>query len=540
MKKQVWKNGVVILLAGSFAVIAASCGKPAQNNASTPVGDFKFGEDELSFTWHDNSDTAAATIWADTSIPEKWIKENKKVNIKYTDPGGAAAEKLATMIVSDSFPDVITMLRGQDTAKLISSGKIVPINDFMEKYTVMKNDLMDSGVFKMFAQPDGKIYEIPNWANAAGKPNGNNGWVVNTKFYNELGRPEIKTLDDFYNYLKAVKEKYPDVIPYETTDVFQGERYVLAAMAENMPPDMLNYFAYTDNDSMKSIFKHPAYRETMLFLNKLFREKLMTQDAFSQTADQVKEKFANCKVALTTSAIGACENTREDLKKLGADWETITPPMKQGLDRSKTYSQGYDRMGWTEILITKDAKNPEGIYAYLDWLYSPEGQRLFSYGPQGMYYDEVTPEGYPVLKENYFEAPNPGKELTGNGSGAGLGNTSYVDGAGIFVNEQAPENKKSWGKKQQLTNIWPYAKDISEFSGIIPDQSTDEGIIYQTVTDLHKRARAKMLFAADEQEVNMLLDKLIEDTDKAGMDKLLASEEKTWKENRNKLGNNKK
>lgn len=353
MRRQVWKKGVAALLAGSLAVIAAGCGKPAEEAVKTSGGNFTFGEDELSFTWYDNSDTAAATIWADTSIPEKWIKENKKVDIKYMDPGGASAEKLATMIVSDSFPDVMTMLRGQDTAKLIASGKIVPINEYMEKYTVMRDDLGKSGIFKMFEQPDGKIYEIPNWANAAGKPNGNNGWVVNTKFYNELGRPEIKTLDDFYSYLKAVKEKYPDVIPYETTDVFQGERYVLAAMAEDMPPDMLNYFAYTDNGSMHSIFKHPAYRETMLFLNKLFREKLMTQDAFSQTADQVKEKFSNCKVAVTTSAIGACEDTRVELQKLGGDWETITPPMKEGLDRAKTYSQGYDRMGWTELLISK-------------------------------------------------------------------------------------------------------------------------------------------------------------------------------------------
>lgn len=58
------------------------------------------------------------------------------------------------------------------------------------------------------------------------------------------------------------------------------------------------------------------------------------------------------------------------------------------------------------------------------------------------------------------------------------------------------------------------------------------------MTDLHKQARAKILFAADDQEVNQLLDKLIEDTDKAGMDKLLAAEEKIWKENREKLGLN--
>ena len=81
-----------------------------------------------------------------------------------------------------------------------------------------------------------------------------------------------------------------------------------------------------------------------------------------------------------------------------------------------------------------------------------------------------------------------------------------------------------------------FAKDISEFSGIIPGAATDEGLIYQTVTDLHKQARAKILFAENEDEVNRLIDSLIADTDKAGIDKLLAAEEQAWKENKEKLG----
>ena len=532
-KRNVLKRVLSVTMAAALMMSAASCGKDEENQPAA-TGDFGFGEDELTFSWYDNSDVAAATPWADTSETEKWIKENKKVTIKYMDPGGASAEKLATMIVSDEFPDVITMLRGQDSEKLIASGKVIPLNQFMDKYSYMSNTLKEKGILKMMEYSDGKNYEIPNWANISDHPTGNNGWVVNKKIYDELGRPAINNFEDLYQYLKRVKENYPDVIPYETTDVFQGERYVLAGMAEDLPPDHLDYFSYPKDGKLTSIFKHPAYKETMLYLNKLYNEKLMTQDIFSQTSDQVKEKFSNGKVAVTSTAIGACESTRENLKKMGSDWETIVPPMKDGLDRSKVYSQGYDRLGWTEVLITKDAKNPEGLYAYFDWLFSPEGQRIFSYGPQGIFYDEVTPEGYPILNDKWYNSPDPLKEIKGNGGGVGLGNT-FVDDCGMYVDSNSPEEKRSWGKAQQLKNIWPYAKDITEFSNIIPGVGVDEGIIYQTITDMHKQARAKMIFAGSESEVLAELDKLIADTDKAGMDELLKYEEKRWNENKAKM-----
>ncbi|MEG1441320.1 MAG: hypothetical protein RSC29_01520, partial [Oscillospiraceae bacterium] len=229
-KHGVFKSIVAGALISSFLIFGTSCGQKKEEPAPAKTS-FVFAQDDLNFTWYDNSDIAAATMWADTSKIEQWIKDNKKVTIKYMDPGGASAEKLATMIVSDEFPDVITMLRGQDSEKLISSGKVIPLNQFMDKYKNMSTTLSQNGILKMMEYKDGKNYEIPNWANIGKRPTGNNAWVLNSKIYTELGRPEIKSFDDLYNYLKKVKEKYPDIIPYETTDVFQGERYVMAGMA---------------------------------------------------------------------------------------------------------------------------------------------------------------------------------------------------------------------------------------------------------------------------------------------------------------------
>lgn len=533
MKKGLCR-AITFMTAAGLLVCAGGCQK---KETEAPMAEnFTFGQDPLEFTWYNNSDTAAATKWADTSELEKWVTENLKVKVTYMDPGGASAEKLATMIVSDNFPDVMTMSKGQDTQKLIDAHKVVPLDAYMEKYTAMSSDLKESKIMGLFRQQDGKTYEIPNWANAKGNANGNNAWAVNKKVYEDLGSPKLEDFDDLYEFLKQVKQKYPDMIPYETTDVFQGERYVLAGMAEDLPPDHLDFFSYPKDGHLVSVFEHPAYRKTMLYLSKLYRERLMTQDLFSQTSDQVKEKYRNNKVAVTSAAINNYDSSRNDLLKLGTDWITITPLMDKGLDRAKVYPQGFDRSGWMEFVITKDAKNPEGIYAYIDWLYSPEGQRHFSYGPMGKYYDEVTEEGYPVLKDSWFTDKSPLKTMRGNGAGSPIGNTSFVDGCGIFVDSRAPEANRSWGKQQQLKNIWPYAKDVTEFANITPSPSSEEGTIYQTITDMHKEARAKMIFASSDDEVNAILDSFIQSTKKAGIEKLISAEEKTWKDNRVRLG----
>ena len=80
-KRNVLKRVLSVTMAAALMMSAASCGKDEENQPAA-TGDFVFGEDELTFSWYDNSDVAAATPWADTSETEKWIKENKKVTIK--------------------------------------------------------------------------------------------------------------------------------------------------------------------------------------------------------------------------------------------------------------------------------------------------------------------------------------------------------------------------------------------------------------------------------------------------------------------------
>ncbi|MFB9827587.1 ABC transporter substrate-binding protein, partial [Lederbergia wuyishanensis] len=57
---------------------------------------FVLGEDELEYTMYGHYDWYTMPPWGE-DVATKWIKENKKVNVKPISSGGNAAQKFNTM-----------------------------------------------------------------------------------------------------------------------------------------------------------------------------------------------------------------------------------------------------------------------------------------------------------------------------------------------------------------------------------------------------------------------------------------------------------
>lgn len=120
------------------------------------------------------------------------------------------------------------------------------------------------------------------------------------------------------------------------------------------------FFGVPDGDKIVSIYKDPGFRESVVFTAKLMREKLMTQDANTQTEDQVREKAMNGKFAViaTFDPMKMLATADAELKKKDPEdgYMFIQPIAKEGLDRTKIYPGTYNQLGWNVALITKNAK----------------------------------------------------------------------------------------------------------------------------------------------------------------------------------------
>jgi putative aldouronate transport system substrate-binding protein len=496
------------------------------------------GQSDFKYTFYGNYDWYTAPGEWGKDATSKWILDNKKVTMEVITSDGAAAQKLNTMIASDTLPDVIwTDKFGTDYERLRAAGQLVPLDDYLDKYPNLKR-LVGESTLNMLRASDGKLYQIPNWY--SNKPLGNAGWMINNKIYKALGSPKLETYDDLYSYLKLVKEKYPDVTPLDLNKGAEGNIFMYSGFAEGRLPTYVEQKAYIEGDTFKSIYKDPVYAETVKYINKLVQEKLISQDLLTQKEDQIKEKLNTGKIAvLVAYDVTEPSNTNElEWKKNDpeADYEVIWPVHKAGLDKNKIINNPYSTLGWNVSLITKSAKDPEAIFAFYDWMASEEGQNVLCFGPPGWLWDEVDAEGSPIANENWTTVSDDEKTAAKLFDWNYVGNSSFVDSSKGKIEMTLPEDKRNQTAVAQMNVTWKTTQDTTEFGGITPPSDSNEGLIAQRVNDIYTETFGKIMFAKSEAEIDKLIESGYEQSMKVGHQELMDYLQTKWKENKEKLG----
>jgi ABC-type glycerol-3-phosphate transport system substrate-binding protein len=530
---------VTLIIVMALMGCSGSGGNTASQEKNSPVsGDtFVLGEKPLEFSFYGHYDWYTMPDWGKDAAT-KWIKENKKIDVVPISSGGVAKNKLSTMIVAGELPDVIWMDRGADVEKLRSEGMLVPFDDYLNKYPNLKKWAGES-TLELLRSPDGKLYQFPNWYTT--QPNGNAGYLVNKKIYEELGSPSLETPEDLYVYLKQVKSKYPDVVPLEVGQTAAGVDIMVSAFAENRPHTFNSMIAVPQGDQLVSLFTDPVYRELLQYMSRLYREKLVTQDAFTQKLEQVEQKVINGKVAIYVASspteFGSKGNNLLKAQDPDAGYIMVWPVHKAELDRNKIFPGDYKQLGWNVSVITKSAKDPEAIFAFLDWFTGPDGQRTIMWGPEGLYWDGTDEEDMPLFTDKFTsDAKGRDELMNATVNFQWNGNTVYVDNSKMKFESKLPPEKRNFETYWQSEITWKTQMNTTEFANLDPASDSEEGIIAQRVFEIYEQVRAKAISSTtSDQEVLSLLDKAEADAQKSGYDKLLKYKTARWQENKAKM-----
>jgi len=534
----------LLIIASLLAACSSNSGSGTKTNSGTQSGGqsqaseekgFVFGEDAVDFSYYVHYDWWTTEPWG-VNPNSKWVTDNLKVTVSPIQSGNAAEQKLSTMIASTELPGAIMMDRGQNVERLRNAGVLVPLDQYLDKYPNLKR-LAGDDTLNMLRSDDGKLYQFPNWYTSA--PNGNGGWVINTKIYKELGEPKLETYEELYEYLKLVKANYPNVVPLEVGRKAAGLDVVFSGFADDHPVTYSQMKAYPDGNELKSILENKAWVDTMIFSSKLFREGLITQDALTQTNDQVKEKLNSGRVAVIVGT-----NTTNEGREGHNAWRTIDPeggykmiwPLhKANVNKDKVYPNGYNTLGWNVNVITTSAKNPEGIFAYLDWMTGEDGQRTMFFGPQGLFYDEVDENGGPIPNDAWISTPQAEKDEMKLEAYVWAGNATFVDTVKSKIELALPEEARDWGATAQATVAWKTSKNVTEFNNIDPAPDTDLGIIQKEVADgeagIVTEYVGKILFAKSDEDVLKLIEEAKQVTKQLGYDDALKYRTEKWQEN---------
>lgn len=499
---------------------------------------YELGQDPLEFTFYGHYSSYTMPPWG-ADAGSKWIQENKKVTVKPIYAGNDAAAKLNTMIATNNLPDVIWIDRAADFDRLREAGLLVSLDDYVEKYPNLKQWLGDEGINILRAE-DGHLYGFPNWY--ANRPFGNAGYVVNRKIHKALGEPKLETTEDLYQYLKLVKDKFPSVIPYQPGLAADGQGIdtLYSAFKENdhKYPGMR---AVPTGDRLTSIYSDPAYIEAMKYTSKLFREKLISQDSFTQTLDQITETVMSGNVAVFAGAspTDIASKAHPELVKNDPDggYFMIWPIHKEGLDKNKIFPGTYTTLGWNVAAITKAAEDPEAIFAFLDWYTGPEGQTINFWGPEGKYWKGLKEDGItPIFTEDYIMDAAGLLEYQGVSSKLmWVGNTVFADVTKAEFDSTLPADQRNWTTKWQHDITWKTQANATEFINLSPVPNSDLGMTAKRLDEIYLQARAEAIYAQSDEEVEAILKKAETASMAAGYQQLLDYKTERWQANKKKM-----
>jgi ABC-type glycerol-3-phosphate transport system substrate-binding protein len=539
MKKQMLLVPVIALLS-----ILAGCGKTSgvAEPTTAPEGGGSIFQN-LEFTWYKNYDWYSAEQWANEKDGEKWIQSTFGVNIRFQDSGGAPDQRLATMILDDKFPDVISLERDESLLTLIEAGVAVPLDGYLDKYPNLRKYLGDE-ILNLMRAEDGKLYSFPNWAAPLGQLSGNAGWLLQKKYHDALGNPPLDTYDDLYQYLTSLKTRYPNIVPLEVGRDFQTEavRALYGGFGANLNPAYAISNLYRDGNTLKSILEDPHYREMLIFVNKLYRERLITQDLFTITDDILKERIRNGLVGIaclsdifdTDSVIVPDMELKAEDPSFGL--YPINPVRLAGIPLESVYTNFTNCSGWNVSIITKDAADPEKIFAFLDWMFGNEGQLVLVYGVPGKYFipGEYNSFGYPIkMTDLFFGAAN--EEIDSAWSEANwVGNTAFVDNMARYIYDATGYAQQL--KLDQFNYTWNHSIDSTELIDISPLLNTDMGVLYQYIDDIYLQAIPSIITASSESAARAAIDRYLAELKSAGLDQLLAWQWEVISSNLAKLG----
>lgn len=232
----------------------------------------------------------------------KQIKERLGIDFEWIVlPTDQFKEKLNLMLSSGDTIDLIlrpnaavALMSKSEEYKLAQQGLLTPLNDYIENSSKYLKEYYEEHpyYYQETTTPDGNIYSIQEHNLAYHVTMPYKMWI-NTTWLDNLGLEMPTTTEEFYQVLKAFKEQDAngngdpnDEIPLSTCTGganVEIDGFIMNAFTQNEPNNTnAKRIRVNDEGKVEASFTDENYREGLRFLNRLYEEGLLYQDAFTQ------------------------------------------------------------------------------------------------------------------------------------------------------------------------------------------------------------------------------------------------------------------
>ncbi|MRN53740.1 ABC transporter substrate-binding protein [Paenibacillus monticola] len=429
------------LVVGCSNNAANNKAETTNENDTSPITFSYFGED-ANPNWQNMQDDISKEITKQTGV-------TLDAEFAVGDP----AQKVALIATSGDYPDLINP-KG-DLNKLVDAGAMLDLTDLIDQYAPNIKKMFGDQIKRLrYSDDDKAIYVIPTYSAVDGKTFvAGGGFELQHRAVKEAGYPDIKTLQDYENVIKAYLDKHP-------TDETGNKNIGLMLNADDwrMYISVTNPAAettgksgdgeyYIDSNTNEATyhFRTEGEKEYFQWLNHMYNTGLLVQDTFVQKNDQYLAKVASGRVIGLIDADWGYADGEKSLKTAGKSDQTYGHYSVMLSDKYKDnrfQSTGFIA-GWG-IGITTDCKDPIRAIKFLDFMASEQVQVLNNWGIEGKQYTmqdgkRVVPEG---VQQRIINDSTAFSKETGIGFYTNIG-AHYGDGVkdstGNYFTKNYPE-----------------------------------------------------------------------------------------------------
>lgn len=320
----------------------------------------------VELTWYQIGDRQKDT---DLVIDEvnKYTAEKIGVKLNVINVGwGDYNQKMQVVInTGDKWDLCFTCAWANDYLQNSHKGAFLELDDLLKNEGKEMYERIDKRFWDA-AKVAGVTYAVPNEKEIGNCPM----WVFTKEYVDKYNVPyqDIRTLEDLEPWLKLIKEKEPEVVPFYLIKDYSAPTY----MDKIQDPVGIEY-----NDEsliVKNLFETEKMKSTLDTMRKYYLAGYINKDAATATEDKSIKRFA-------TKGDGQPYAELVWGKDLG--YEVVTSPI---MDTQITNISARGSM----TAINKNSEHPEKAMALLNLINTDEYLRnLLNYGIEGVHYEKV-------------------------------------------------------------------------------------------------------------------------------------------------------
>ena len=312
-------------------------------------------------------------------------------------------EKFNIMVQSGDVPDILIdalqYMTNSDIYRMGQEGVFMPLNDLVAEYgpTIQNVWAANPSYEEAAVAPDGNIYALPTYYYGINQEVAQQVFIE-SNFLKNVGMEMPTTIDEFYAFLKAVKEQDAngngdpdDEVPMISWERDTGCTALRSAIMGAFCKVSLDDLVVNDG-KVTYLAAQDGYKDGLAFFAKLYSEGLLYSEVFTLDRNMIWA-LQESDPDVNTIAVGLGLHGHSICNWDSTRWKDYeVMPALQGPVGHGYIPQQPGRGLQLKTLISANCKDPERAMMLLDYLASEEGMKLAYWGVEGHDY-EVPPAG---------------------------------------------------------------------------------------------------------------------------------------------------